>query len=283
MPRPTPPRRSGSKNGVTAALARIVTEHPETERFEIWFQDEALIGQKGRTVRRWYQRGMRPRMVKDQRHKSAYIFGAVCPARDTGAALVITHVSIAAMNLLLEEVASQLPRGTYAVMLIDNAGWHIAGDIRVPPNLTLLHLPPYNPEFNAIERVWQYLRDRYLSGRQFTGSSAIAAPELPRLHGNLAEVYRDKVARLRAAFTAGGGTEVLEAARALIERVEVHAAAEPGGKPRLELLGALSAMLRLAAGEQQKGPAPMGAGPDLFSCSAKVDAGTGFEPVTFRV
>jgi len=59
-------------------------------------------------VRRWYQRGMRPRMAKDQRYRSAYIFGAVCPARDNGAALVITHVSVAAMNLLLEEVAAQL-------------------------------------------------------------------------------------------------------------------------------------------------------------------------------
>ena len=148
-----------------AALARIAAEHPEAERFEVWFQDEARVGQKGRMVRRRYQRGMRPRMVKDKRYKSAYIFGAVCPARDTSAAPVITHVSIAAMNLLLEEVASQLPRGTHAVMLIDNAGWHIAGDIRVPPNITLLHLPPYSPELNAIKRVWQYLRDRYLSGR----------------------------------------------------------------------------------------------------------------------
>ncbi len=71
-------------------------------------------------------------MVKDQRYRSAYIFGAVCPARDTGAALVLTHVSVAAMNLLLEEVASQLPPGTHAAMLIDNAGWHTANDLRVP-------------------------------------------------------------------------------------------------------------------------------------------------------
>ena len=124
-------------------------------------------------VRRWYQRGMRPRMVKDQRYQSAYIFGAVCPARDTGAALVITHVSVAAMNLLLEEVATQLPPGTHAVMLIDNAGWHTANEIRVPPNISLVNLPPYSPELNAIERVWQYLRDRYLSGRLFTGTAGI--------------------------------------------------------------------------------------------------------------
>ena len=124
-------------------------------------------------MRRWFQRGMRPRMVRDQRYRSAYIFGAVCPARDTGAALVLTHVSVAAMNLLLAEVAAQLPTGTHAAMLIDNAGWHTAHDIRVPPNISLVHLPPYSPELNAIERVWQYLRDRYLSGRLFSGTRAI--------------------------------------------------------------------------------------------------------------
>ena len=124
-------------------------------------------------VRRWFQRGMRPRMVKDQRYRSAYILGAVCPARDTGAAIVLTHVSVTAMNLLLEEVAAQLPAGTHAAMLIDNAGWHIANDLCVPPNISLVHLPPYSPELNAIERVWQYLRDRYLSGRLFGGTRAI--------------------------------------------------------------------------------------------------------------
>lgn len=77
------------------------------------------------------------------------------------------------MNLLLEEVASQLPPGTHAAMLIDNAGWHTANDLRVPLNISLVHLPPYSPELNAIEKVWQYLRDRYLSGRLFSGTRAI--------------------------------------------------------------------------------------------------------------
>ena len=104
-------------------------------------------------------------------------------------------------------------------------------------------------------------------------AAAEAGPELPRLHGNLAEVYRAKVARLREAFLADGGTETLEAARALIDRVEVHPPAEAGGKPRLELLGELSMMLRLAGGAQQKGPELSGLGPDLLS-SVKVDAGT---------
>jgi site-specific DNA recombinase len=62
-------------------------------------------------------------------------------------------------------------------------------------------------------------------------------PALPRLHGNLTSIYRGRVADLRASYAAGGGTEVLEAAQALVERVEVHAPAEPGGRPRLDAGG----------------------------------------------
>jgi len=58
-------------------------------------------------------------------------------------------------------------------MLIDNAGWHIANALRVPRNISLVHLPPYSPELNAIEKVRQYLRDRYLSGWLFSGTRAI--------------------------------------------------------------------------------------------------------------
>jgi hypothetical protein len=141
-------------------------------------------------VRRWYQRGMRPRMIKDQRYRSAYIFGAVCPERDTGAALVLTHVSTPAMNLLLEEVAAQLPPRTHAAMLIDNAGWHTANELRVPPNITLVHLPPYAPELNAIEKVWQYLRDNYLSGRLFTDTRAIIDACCDAWHRLIAEAGR---------------------------------------------------------------------------------------------
>ena len=154
-------------------LDRLASEHSEADRIEVWFQDEARVGQKGRVTRRWYQRGERSRMIKDQGYRSTYIFGAVCPERDTGVALVLPSASAENMNLFLAELASQVPPRTHAVVLIDNAGWHVADDLVVPANLTLVPLPPYSPELNAIERVWQYLRDRYLSGRLFTSAEAI--------------------------------------------------------------------------------------------------------------
>lgn len=49
--------------------------------------------------------------------------------------------------------------------MTQRAGWHKANDLQVPVNITLLHLPPYSPELNPVERVWHWLRDRKLSNR----------------------------------------------------------------------------------------------------------------------
>jgi putative transposase len=148
-------------------MAAAAAAHPEADRVELWFADEARVGQKGRVTRVWYERGVRPRGVRDLGFASAYLFGAVCPERDAGVALVLPEASTVAMNLMLAELAHGLPPATHAVVVLDQAGWHTGAALRVPPNLTLVPLPPYSPELNPIEKVWQYLRDRHLSHRLF--------------------------------------------------------------------------------------------------------------------
>jgi hypothetical protein len=74
-------------------------------------------------------------------------------------------VSAAAMQAMLDELAQAVAPGAHAVVLMDRAGWHVAKELEVPANLTPLFLPPYSPELNAIERVWLYLRERFLSHR----------------------------------------------------------------------------------------------------------------------
>jgi hypothetical protein len=108
---------------------------------------------------------MRPRGVRDLRHQAAYLFGAVCPARDAGVALVLPAVSAAAMQAMLDELSQAVAPDTHAVVLMDRAGWHIAGALAIPSNLTPVFLPAYSPELNAIERVWLFLRERFLSHR----------------------------------------------------------------------------------------------------------------------
>jgi transposase len=97
----------------------------------------------------------------------------VCPARDTGVALVMTRLDTAAMNLFLAELAQAVTPGAHAVVLMDKAGWHIADELVVPANITPVFLPPYSPELNPIERLWLYLKDNQLSHRVFQGIAEI--------------------------------------------------------------------------------------------------------------
>lgn len=140
---------------------------PPGTPIEIWFQDEARIGQKNKQVYQWAKKGSRPRQPADQRYESAYIFGAVCAASDKGAALVMPYANTQAMQEHLQEISRCVAKGAHAVVLMDGAGWHKAGELNVPENLTIMFIPPYSPELNPVENIWQFLRQNYLSNRVF--------------------------------------------------------------------------------------------------------------------
>jgi hypothetical protein len=113
-------------------------------------------------------------MPRDLRYDWAYIFGAVCPDRGCGAALVLPEVSASAMNHHLAEISRNVQPGAHAVVTLDGAGWYqTGGKLHIPDNISLLHLPPYCPELNPVENVWQYLRENYLSHRLFPGYDEI--------------------------------------------------------------------------------------------------------------
>ena len=153
---------------MTEALPQAVREAAAAGAIpvEIWFQDEARVGQQGTLTRGGAARGSRPPAPRDQRYKWAYVFGAVCAARGTGAALVLPYANAQAMNLHLEEIGRHVAPGAHAVVILDRAGWHRqGGKLRVAGNLSLLRLPRYSPELNPAENVWAYLRSNKLSNR----------------------------------------------------------------------------------------------------------------------
>ena len=140
---------------------------PVDAPIEIWFQDEARIGQKNGIVRQWARRGTRPRQPADQRYANAYIFGAICPARGTCAALALPQADTQAMQLHLEEISRHVAKGAHAALLLDRAGWHTTSKLKMPSNLTLIFLPSRAPELNPQENIWQYMRANWLSNRVF--------------------------------------------------------------------------------------------------------------------
>ena len=166
----SPEERRGRARGFQKNLASLVAEVvPATAAgrpLEIWFADEARVGQKGTLTYVWARRGSRPPAVRDNRHDSAHLFGAVCPERCVGGAIIMPAVNSEAMGEHLKEISAQVTPGAHAVLLLDRAGWHQQGKrLPVPDNISLLPLPAYSPELNPMENVWEFLRGTFLSHR----------------------------------------------------------------------------------------------------------------------
>src|SRR3954453_22607506 len=174
-----PEGRRGGAGGVKKSFAELVREalpeHARGKPVEVWFQDEARVGQQGTLTRVWARRGTRPRAPRDRRYAWAYLVGAVCPERAVGAALVLPHADAAATGLHLAEIGRHVTPGAHGVVVLDGAGWHAAGGLAVPGNLPLLPLPRYSPELNPVENVWEYLRQNKLSHRVWPDYEAIVA------------------------------------------------------------------------------------------------------------
>ena len=148
-------------------------------------KDEARVGRQGTLTRVWAKRGSRPRAPRDTRYRWALaivlgpmaddgsFFGAVCPARGVAAGLVLPFADTAAMNAHLAEIARTIAPDAHAVLVLDGAGWHRGEALDVPENLSLLLLPPYAPELNPVENVWQFLRANWLAISVFDDYDAI--------------------------------------------------------------------------------------------------------------
>jgi|TARA_B100001964_G_C14135543_1_gene554968 transposase len=136
-------------------------------KVEVWFQDEARVGQQGTLTRVWARKGTRPRLVKQQQFINSYIFGAVCPEKDKGAALVLPTADTSSMKRHLQEISIHVQEGYHAAVVLDQARWHVSKNLHIPKNITLIPLPPYSPELNPQENVWQFLRQNYLANRCF--------------------------------------------------------------------------------------------------------------------
>jgi transposase len=122
---------------------------------------------------RWYIKGQRPPGTADQRFTFAYIFAASEVETDNAFALVLPEVHTGAMQEFLDRFAETIPATDHVAVFLDRAGWHGSVGLKVPDCITLVPLPAYSPELNPVERIWQYLKERYLSHRLLDDYDAI--------------------------------------------------------------------------------------------------------------
>ena len=147
-------------------VQEVREKHPD-KQVEVWVQDEARFGQQGTLTTVWAERGSRPSAIKQTEYDWIYLFAAVNPVTGDSSAMLAPTVNTDYMNAHLEFISAQAGPNKHIVLVLDQAGWHTAKGLRIPANITLLHLPPYSPELNPAERIWAYLKSHYLSNRVF--------------------------------------------------------------------------------------------------------------------
>lgn len=136
------------------------------------FQDEGRFGLLGTPRRCWAPHGTRPVVGARLERKYLYAFSAVSPHDGVLDSLVLPWVSAETMSLFLSEVA-QRHADEFIVMVMDQAGWHIAGDLAVPQNMRVVLLPAYSPELNPAEHLWEALRDDCFANHVFANLDAV--------------------------------------------------------------------------------------------------------------
>jgi transposase len=140
--------------------------HPD-ERVEVFFEDEARFGQQGTLTRTWARTGSRPTTVRQTQYDYLWVLTAACPASGQSVGLVSPSLNAGVINVFLAQMSRELPSDVHAILISEGAGFHTAGAVRVPANITLLKLPPYSPELNPVENLWHYLRSHHWSNRSY--------------------------------------------------------------------------------------------------------------------
>jgi hypothetical protein len=144
------------------------TKKIDPAAIEVWFADEARVGQKNKITRRWARRGSRPSAPHDQRTALDLYLRRHLPQGRQG-----RGSCLAPLQHRGDEPASGRDRdgggagGLTPCSSSTRPGWHLSDKLIVPPNITLVPLPPKCPELNPVENVWQFIRDNWLSNRVF--------------------------------------------------------------------------------------------------------------------
>jgi len=141
-------------------------------RLRLMLQDEGRFGRISMLRRCWAPRGVRPCVPSQIVREYTYAYAAVSPHDGTMDSLILPEVSERAMSIFLREVSERHP-DEFILMVMDGAGWHRAKELSVPKNMALLFLPPYSPELNPVEHIWESIRENWFRNEVFNSMTGV--------------------------------------------------------------------------------------------------------------
>ncbi len=161
-------------------------EEVQGRRVRLMFQDEARFGRMVRIRRCWASSPKRPTVCNGYEREFVYVYGAVSPIEGELDWMTCRQMNTERMTEFLAQV-SAAHATEFMLMVVDGASSHVSKDLVVPENIRLLRLPPYAPELNPQEHVWDEVREKEFPNRVFNDlASVIRQLEtgLPRLAAN---------------------------------------------------------------------------------------------------
>jgi transposase len=150
------------------------------------FQDEGRFGRISTLRRCWAPRGMRPSVPGQIVREYTYAYVAASPHDGAMDSLILPEVSQEATSIFLQEVSDRHP-DEFILMVMDGAGWHRAKALKVPDNMALIFLPPYSPELNPVEHIWDNIREDSFRNEVFNSIEGVEN----QLARSLAALERD--------------------------------------------------------------------------------------------
>jgi transposase len=145
------------------------------------FQDEARFGRISRCRYCWAKFPLRPTVKAMLTHQYVYAYGVASVPQGNFDSLVLPHVNSGCRAIFLAEIALRYPDDNM-VMARDGAGWHKSQSMPIPDNIRLRRLPPYSPELNPVEHLWDELREKHFHNRAFDSLDALEDPLVDALH-----------------------------------------------------------------------------------------------------
>ncbi len=136
------------------------------------FQDEARFGRINDPKSCWAKKPARPKVSSQLVREYVYVFGAVSPQDGQHDSLVMPYANTVTMSIFLEELSRRHP-DEQLLIFMDQAGWHKAKALKIPENVELAFLPPYCPDLNPQEQVWDELREKFFGNKLFKTLQAV--------------------------------------------------------------------------------------------------------------
>lgn len=163
-PMPEPPDRDIWENQREDFVSRLLDLLEDTSAV-IFFGDEAGFEGDPRPRRKWVRRGSRPTQGYYGGHIRQNVVGAVNPNSGQLVSLIVPYCNTEVFQVFLDTMAKEVPprRAKKVYLVLDNASWHKTKRLNWH-HIEPLFLPPYSPDFNPIERLWQHLKSHYMAG-----------------------------------------------------------------------------------------------------------------------